>query len=401
MSYVLVRRLRQTSLFSQLIRVESTMTNLTQEELVFRPPVTHWSKVIRDAEKIVGYPTSFMNLRWLLSDEFANMASYLRKLVGSNHPILQTAKTVLYNEQNNLQPWGLVILLLSNAVTPTTQALQAGNLAENQRILAELTEMIRTGHYVHRGLLNTPVEERGNVTDTAMFGNKIALLIGDYLLVTANGMLARLKNQDLSYLISTALRDMSEGEFFGERDKQNMPLPGAPLTGKGTDEYHITSDSLPLVVKDTLGHPVREWTVRTLFSGGSLFGRGCQGALLLAGQTLEEQEMAYLFGCHLNLAWQAGSELQKLTSNNQFSLVSAPVLFALNKNPDLYHFIVKNKEDVSQVDYERLKCEVLATDAVERTKSLYEENASKAENYIKEFGDNKSIDTVRKLINTF
>lgn len=81
MSYALMRHLRRTVILNHQIRVESTMTNLTQEDYVFRPPIPHWSKIIREAEKIVGYPTSFMNLRWLLSDEFANIAMHLRKVV--------------------------------------------------------------------------------------------------------------------------------------------------------------------------------------------------------------------------------------------------------------------------------------------------------------------------------
>lgn len=81
MSYALMRHLRRTAIVTHQIRVESAMTNLTQEDYVFRPPVAQWSKVIREAEKIVGYPTSFMNLRWLLSDEFANIAMHLRKVV--------------------------------------------------------------------------------------------------------------------------------------------------------------------------------------------------------------------------------------------------------------------------------------------------------------------------------
>lgn len=83
MSYTLMRHLRRTVLSTQRIRLETTMTNLTQEDFVFKPPLAHWSKVIRQAEKIVGYPTSFMNLRWLLSDEFANLAMHLRKVVSS------------------------------------------------------------------------------------------------------------------------------------------------------------------------------------------------------------------------------------------------------------------------------------------------------------------------------
>lgn len=83
MSYTLARHLRRTAAISQIIRSESTMSILTQEEYVFRPPIPHWSKVIKEAEKIVGYPTSFMNLRWLLSDEFANLAMHLRKVVST------------------------------------------------------------------------------------------------------------------------------------------------------------------------------------------------------------------------------------------------------------------------------------------------------------------------------
>ena len=53
-----------------------------------------WNRAVSEAEKIVGYPTSFLSLRWLLSDEIANVALHLRKLVGSNHPLLKTAKLV-------------------------------------------------------------------------------------------------------------------------------------------------------------------------------------------------------------------------------------------------------------------------------------------------------------------
>lgn len=51
-----------------------------------------WDRAVSEAEKIVGYPTSFLSLRWLLSDEVANVATHLRKLVGSSHPLLKTAK---------------------------------------------------------------------------------------------------------------------------------------------------------------------------------------------------------------------------------------------------------------------------------------------------------------------
>lgn len=58
-----------------------------------RPPQTpDWNRVVSEAEKVVGYPSSFLSLRWLLSDEIANVAVHLRKLGTSNHPLLKVAK---------------------------------------------------------------------------------------------------------------------------------------------------------------------------------------------------------------------------------------------------------------------------------------------------------------------
>lgn len=258
--------------------------------------------------------------------------------------------------------------------------------------------MIRTGHYIHRGLLNVPPNEREQSTDS-LFANKIAILIGDYLLVTANGMLARLKNQDLSYLISTALRDISEGEFFGRRDAQNMPVPGKPVTDS-ISTFEINSDTLPLPVTGTLGSPIREWTLRTLYNGGTLFGRGCQGALLLNEQSYEDQEYAYKFGCHLCLAWQAATELQKITiEKSSYSLVSAPVLLAINQNPKLYS-VFESINNITDVDLDYFRDEILRTDAVEHTRLLYEENANKALSYVNLFGDCESVSTIKRLIKT-
>ena len=53
---------------------------------------SEWKRAVSDAEKIVGYPTSFMSLRCLLSDELANVAIQIRKLIGTKHPLLKTAR---------------------------------------------------------------------------------------------------------------------------------------------------------------------------------------------------------------------------------------------------------------------------------------------------------------------
>lgn len=321
--------------------------------------------------------------------------------VGSNHLVMQTAKNVLYGDSKNLQPWGLIILLLSKSVKTSTYTAQMKKNEEQTRVLAELTEMMRTGHLIHRGIVNVPFAKRSKNTESAIFGNKIAILLGDYLLVTANGMLANLRNSDVSYIISTALKDLSEGEFFGERDEQNMPLPGKPKIN--AQDYEITFDTNSIAVDDVLGKPRKEWTARTVYNGVSLLGRGCQSAMVLDKQNRETQNIAYQFGCHVGLAWQAATELQQLTSDSkeQFCLASAPVLFALDNNPNLYKIIAQAKNDVKDVDYEDLKFNILKTDACDKTKKLYEEHAKKATEYIEGIAQNESVDMIKKLINTF
>lgn len=320
---------------------------------------------------------------------------------------MQTAKNILYGDNTNLQPWGLIILLLSKSIkqSPANSkiALQTKTVDEQQRILAELTEMIRTGHLIHKGIINVPFTKRSKDTESAIFGNKIAILLGDYLLVTANGMLASLKNQDVSYVISSALRDLSEGEFFGDRDEQNMPLPGKPNKDVQEDFYDIHFQTDSLCLDRVLGSPRREWTVRTVYNGASLLGRGCQGAMLIEKQGKDIQNAAYYFGTHLGLAWQAASELQKLTSDSKehFCLASAPVLFALDDNPKLYNVIDQAKCDVKDVDYEDLKFNILKTDAVEKTKMLYEEHAKKATECIESIAQNESTEMIKRLLNTF
>ncbi|VVC94987.1 unnamed protein product [Leptidea sinapis] len=249
-------------------RPETTVASLTKDEIVMllRPPFTNWTNAIREAEKVVG----------------------------SNHLVLQTAKNVLYGDSKNLQPWGLIILLLAKAVK--TRSTQSKVVEEQQRQLAELTEMMRTGHLIHKGIVNVPFATRSKNSESAIFGNKIAILLGDYLLVTANAMLAGLRNAEVLYIVSTALKDLSESEFLGERDEQNKPLPGKPKNDAA--DRNITFTTTSISIDDVLGNPRKEWTARSLFNGVSLLGRSCQSVMLLGQQNREIQNSAYHFGCN-------------------------------------------------------------------------------------------------------
>ncbi|XP_048210479.1 all trans-polyprenyl-diphosphate synthase PDSS2 [Perognathus longimembris pacificus] len=203
----------------------------------------HWSQVVSEAEKIVGYPTSFMSLRCLLSDELSNIAMQVRKLVGTRHPLLTTARGLVHDSRHNLQLRGLVVLLISKAAGPSSMNDSCQNydmvsgIYSCQRSLAEITELIHTALLVHRGIVNlTELQSSDGPLKDMQFGNKIAILSGDFLLANACNALALLQNTKVAELIASALMDLVHGVY---QEK--------PTSTKFNCLFQINSDLQPFI----------------------------------------------------------------------------------------------------------------------------------------------------------
>lgn len=282
-----------------------------------------------------------------------------------------------------MQTWGLIVLLVSKAAghspnIPEMEQDKAAGVLHSQRALAEITEMIRTSYVIHKSLVNLQPETRND--SDILFGNKISLLGGDYLLSTSCLELANLKNQVLVELIAAALRDQSEAEFVGPRDEQNCPLPCKPRSSKKQTSALGDMGVKPLEVEDALGDARSEWTLRNVLNAGSLLGKSCQGTLILAGHPTELQEQGYLFGKHLALAWQACLDREPFQGPRQgaFSLISAPVMFQLEYDPSLYKEIEKGMEQIMNVDYDLIHRAVLSGPGLEKTRQLQKEHSQAA-----------------------
>lgn len=180
----------------------------------------------------------------------------------------------------------------------------------------------------------------------------------------------------------TAFRDMADSHFIGDRDIQNNPLPADPtkkLEEQKNSVYEIPIDRIdnrkPFNLKDVMGSPENEWTLRHTLAEGTLLGKSCQSAMLLAKQPEEIQKQAYFFGKHLSLAWQACIDLepfrlQELPIDTKLSLISAPVLFHLEFDSSLYDEIKKGTESVNNINYQKLHEAILDGPGIEKTKEL-------------------------------
>ncbi|XP_048769826.2 all trans-polyprenyl-diphosphate synthase PDSS2-like isoform X2 [Ostrea edulis] len=281
-----------------------------------------WNKAVSDAEKIVGYPTSYMSLRCLISDEFSNVAMHLRKLVGTRHPLLKTARGLLYDGKQSTQTRGLIVLLIAKAAGPgpselskTREPDKVSGIYSSQRSLAEATEMIHTANLIHKGVVNLAEfsDSEDREKNDMEFGNKMAVLSGDFLLANACTELASLNNTKVVETMSFAITDLMEAEFTDLRDS------GGECVLKRDIQFS-------------------DWIRQTYLSSGSLLARGCRSAVELADHTEDQKEAAASFGENMAYLQQMKTDLKPLFSRDNggddFSVTSAPVIKYLEQTPE-------------------------------------------------------------------
>ena len=92
--------------------------------------------------------------------------------------------------------------------------LNNGNVSERTYRGASVIELIHTATLVHDDVVDDSNRRRGFFSVNALWKNKIAVLIGDYLL--SKGLLLSIDNNDFDLLkiISIAVKEMSEGELL-------------------------------------------------------------------------------------------------------------------------------------------------------------------------------------------
>ena len=89
-----------------------------------------------------------------------------------------------------------------------------GGVTDSTYSAASLVELLHTATLVHDDVVDDSYERRGFFSINALWKNKIAVLVGDYLL--SQGLLLSLKHKEFRLLeiVSEAVKSMSEGELL-------------------------------------------------------------------------------------------------------------------------------------------------------------------------------------------
>ncbi len=99
-----------------------------------------------------------------------------------------------------------------------------GNINESTYRAAALVELLHTATLVHDDVVDESLERRGFFSINAIWKNKIAVLVGDYLL--SKGLLLSTSNNDFEHLhiLSEAVKQMSEGELLQIEKSRKLNL---------------------------------------------------------------------------------------------------------------------------------------------------------------------------------
>lgn len=192
--------------------------------------------------------------------------------------------------------------------------------ARNYGVVSDVTlhgavglELLHTASLVHDDVVDESSERRGQASVNATYDNKVAVLVGDYILSTALLNVSFTGHQDIIQNLAELGRTLSNGEILQLTNIQNQEI--------SEDVYYQV---------------IRQKTA-ALFESCSAVGA------LSVGATPEQVEQAKKFGQNIGIIFQIrddifdyydSKEIGKPTGNDmaegKFTL---PVIYALNKYP--------------------------------------------------------------------
>lgn len=139
-----------------------------------------------------------------VADDIKAFEQTFRKALKSNTRLLDLVLQYLLKQKGKqIRP---LFVFLTAAAT--------GKITPSTHHAAALIELLHTATLVHDDVVDDSNQRRGLFSINALWKNKIAVLVGDYLL--ARGLLLAMENEEYALLkiVSEATRDMSEGELM-------------------------------------------------------------------------------------------------------------------------------------------------------------------------------------------
>lgn len=150
----------------------------------------------------------------IIAKEMTAFEDYFKEAVKSRVPLLDRIMRYIVNRKGKQMRPKFVLLC----------AKLGGNINDSTLRAASLVELLHTATLVHDDVVDDSAKRRGFFSVNALWKNKIAVLVGDYLL--SKGLILSLENNDFEVLkiLSEAVKMMSEGELLQMEKARNLNI---------------------------------------------------------------------------------------------------------------------------------------------------------------------------------
>lgn len=298
--------------------------------------------------------TSATSLFFPVDADLRILTENLKKLVSARHPILFAAAEHLFGATGK-QVRPAIVLLISRAT------MQERDITPRHRRLAEITEMIHTASLVHDDVVDESEVRRGIPTVHSSFGNRVAVLAGDFLFAQSSWYLANLDNLAVVKLLSQVIMDLAEGEIQ-----------------QGLNRFDTSLS-------------IEAYLEKSYYKTASLLANSSKAAGVLSEVSAELTEDLYYYGRNLGLAFQIVDDILDFTSSEDVlgkpagsdlksGNLTAPVLFALEETP--YLEVLIEREFSQEGDLEQALTLVAESRGIQRSRELAATHARQAVEHI-------------------
>ena len=332
----------------------------------------------------------------LIGNEMKYLKNNIRQLLGTGHPMLDTVAKY-YNQAEGKHFRPMVVLLMSRATSlspkrprdassapsgpawsidrsisplsvlsdfnplrptsPMEDPSPAGSsdILPSQRRLAEIIELIHTASLLHDDIIDQSGMRRSMPSANVAFGNKMAVLAGDFLLGRASAALARLRHAEVTELIATVVANLVEGEFM---QLKNTVLDGVP---RGEGDVTEPASHAPVSTSQWAEDALEFYLQKTYLKSASLISKSCRASALLGQCTPDVVDAAYAYGKNLGMAFQLVDDMLDYTvtadelgkpagADLELGLVTAPLLFAWKEHDELGSLVQRRFQGEGDVE---------------------------------------------------
>ncbi|VDM95736.1 unnamed protein product [Thelazia callipaeda] len=245
-------------------------------------------------------------------------------------------------------------------------------VTNNQHKIAIISEMIHTASLVHDDVIDEASIRRGSLTVNALWGNKMAVLVGDFILARATQVLCSIGRPSVISVMATIIEDLVKGEFMQMDDGLNL---------SSTQRFN-------------------KYMAKTYSKTASLFANSCRSAAMLSDVSEAIELSAYEYGKSLGIAFQMIDDLLDYVSPSsvtgkptatdlKLGLATAPVLFAAEEYPELNKLIARSFSNDG--DAELAREIVINSTGLEKTRAAAQKHAEHAANMVRNFPNGDGV----------